>query len=90
MARGETVKVVRELALGLGLSERTIYRRFEVMRAAGDREFELLKHDFDRRVDPRCKRDGRELPAGSDIRREYCSDACRQAAFRDRRRAAAS
>ena len=86
MPRGEIVEYVRALAHELQLSERTVYRRIAVMRAAGDRDLALLKRDRDRRHDPRCKRDGKALPAGSDIRREYCNAACRQAAFRDRRR----
>lgn len=86
--RGETVEQVRALAQALGLSERTVYRRFKAMRATEDRDLELLAHDAERRLDPRCKRDGKRLPPGSDIRREHCNDACRQAAFRERRRRA--
>jgi AcrR family transcriptional regulator len=86
VARGDTVEQVRELAQELGVSERTIYRRFKAIRARGEASLELFERDLDKRSRWTCNFDGVELPADATIRREYCDDACRQAAFRARRR----
>ena len=68
------------------MSERTIYRRFAAIRDGGNVSLELIEKDLQRRANWRCKWCGAELAADADFRTEYCEGACRQAAFRARRR----
>src|SRR5207237_4868583 len=76
MARGDVVEQVRALSQELGVSERTIYRRFKAIRARGEVSLDLIKKDRDKRSRWTCKWDELELPADAIIRREYCGGAC--------------
>jgi hypothetical protein len=73
---GDTTEQVRALAAERGVSERTAWRWFAEMRAAGTTE--LLD-------EPRvCRYCRRELPEDTTIRRLYCDDRHRQYARRRR------
>jgi hypothetical protein len=69
MACGDTIEEVRRVAEGHGVSERTAWRWFASMRAAGSAE--LLTRE---RVCDAC---GGPLPDDATIRRRFCDGACR-------------
>jgi transcriptional regulator of met regulon len=75
---GDTTEQVRELAKTYGVSERTAWRWFAAMRAAGNTD--LLK-EFSTRVCGYC---GSELPQDATLRLFYCDDLCRNYARRRR------
>jgi hypothetical protein len=77
VARGDTVEEVRQLALDEGVSERTVWRWFAAMRAAGT--IDLLDRI---RLCWSCESCGEPLPSGATIRRRFCDGTCRQASNR--------